>query len=752
MLTHKGRFRAVTETGTNFADKTYAVKFQCGTETIVTENHPYYIRDRYFQYVSRDTPKKRMLTEPNWIEVCDLDSNSFGATPIMSEESDIPELTNELCYMIGRYIADGHIAHYRRKDRIDSYTHNVIFSIGEDKAEEFEKNIKTYHYCKSKHGQSVYRYIFSSEWLEYLIVGLGLGDKASEKVISAQILNLPKDKLKAVIEGYLSGDGYYAEKQNKWFASTISHNLAITFALAVQKVYGTNCNIHYDDKRKTNVICGRTVNQSPIYTMEFKKSLSGKEKVVIDDGFVWSSLKYKEECGPAVVYNISVAEDESYVANNMVVHNCTKFSIANNKDRETFPYSGEGWELFYNGLLAKEKWKPDYILFENNHSIAQPIKDAVSECLGVGYTMIDSAKVSAQQRKRCYWTNFDVPQPEDRGILLRDILESGIVDREKSYALKHQQGNARDYIKKNHTQVAFEPIRVGTIENEAQREDFDSKQYRVYSPDGKATTLCGQGGGVGAKTGLYAVPVNETADGKAQCLRATYYKDGMRNMIGNTIDRKTCVAQPIKMLTEGEMDYMVRSVADGRTHFDFGYIQDATKDKGKCLTANIHKGVPYNVCIERADGTMTPVYEVRDGAIKYKDIWYPINLPDGYYIIRKLTVNECRRLQTIPDWYKMPVSATQSYKMLGNGWTNEVIMHILSQIPNIQNEEIEVLSMYDGMAGAMIALRELCCNVVRYDAYEIDKYCIQTAKANFPEIIHHGDASELRRDDWSLDR
>ena len=391
---------------------------------------------------------------------------------------------------------------------------------------------------------------------------------------------------------------------------------------------------------------------------------------------------------------------------------CTKFSIANNKDRETHPYSGEGWELFYNGLLAKEKWKPDYILFENNHSIAQPIKDAVSECLGVGYTMIDSAKVSAQQRKRCYWTNFDVPQPEDRGILLRDILESGIVDREKSYALKHQQGNARDYIKKNHTQVAFEPIRVGTIENEARREDFDSKQYRVYSPEGKATTLCGQGGGVGAKTGLYAAP--------------------------------------IKMLTEGEMDYMVRSVADGRTHFDFGYIQDATKDKGKCLTANIHKGVPYNVCIERADGTMTPVYEVRDGAIKYKDIWYPINLPDGYYIIRKLTVNECRRLQTIPDWYKMPVSATQSYKMLGNGWTNEVIIHILSQIPNIQNEEIEVLSMYDGMAGAMIALRELCCNVVRYDAYEIDKYCIQTAKANFPEIIHHGDAFELRRDDWML--
>ena len=52
-------------------------------------------------------------------------------------------------------------------------------------------------------------------------------------------------------------------------------------------------------------------------------------------------------------------------------------------------------------------------------------------------------------------------------------------------------------------------------------------------------------------------------------------------------------------------------------------------------------------------------------------------LKDGYYIIRKLTVRECMRLQTVPEWYEFPVSDSQAYKMLGNGWTCEVIAHIM---------------------------------------------------------------------------
>lgn len=82
--------------------------------------------------------------------------------------------------------------------------------------------------------------------------------------------------------------------------------------------------------------------------------------------------------------------------------------------------------------------------------------------------------------------------------------------------------------------------------------------------------------------------------------------------------------------------------------------------------------------ISCADGKEYKVYEVIDGLITFKEKQYPIKLKDGFYIIRKLTVRECMRLQTIPEWYEFPVSDTQAYKMLGNGWTVDVIAHLIS--------------------------------------------------------------------------
>lgn len=293
---------------------------------------------------------------------------------------------------------------------------------------------------------------------------------------------------------------------------------------------------------------------------------------------------------------------------------CTHWSIAQKNNRETEP-SGLGWELFKNYLIAKEKYKPDYFLYENNKSASQAIKDQISKELGQPLQYINSALVSAQNRQRFYCHNIpNVSQPNDRGTLLRDVLESG--------------------------------------------EDLSQN------------------------------------------------------------------------------------------------------DKSYCLTARYQGAVPWNT-LERAQRTMViepnlgtknnSLYDVKDGFITIKGKQYPIKLKDGYYVIRKLSVLECKRLQTVPDDYIFPVSKTQAYKQLGNGWTVDVIAHILSYIPNIQNEEVEVLSMYDGMSCGHIALDKLGVNVVRYYATEIDKYAIQTTMANYPNTIQLGDAFQVREDDWSVE-
>ena len=148
----------------------------------------------------------------------------------------------------------------------------------------------------------------------------------------------------------------------------------------------------------------------------------------------------------------------------------------------------------------------------------------------------------------------------------------------------------------------------------------------------------------------------------------------------------------------------------------------------------------------------TLIYPVRNGMITIKDKEFPIKLKDGYYIIRKLTPTECERLQTLPDGYTSSVSNTQRYKGLRNGWTAEVIIHILQatlkDIP--QDEENVILSMYDGIGTGRYCFDKLGYNNIEYYSYEIDKYAMKIANSNYPDIIQCGDAFQVRNNDWKL--
>ena len=447
---------------------------------------------------------------------------------------------------------------------------------------------------------------------------------------------------------------------------------------------------------------------------------------------------------------------------------CTHWSIAQTKNRETEP-RGLGWELFKNYLIALEKFKPDFFLYENNKSMAPAIRAQITRELGVEPILINSALVSAQNRQRLYWTNIPgVEQPEDLGILLRDILESGLPLKEKGYTLKANYANAGavNGVCGQHfpAPMAAEPVRIGTIESDAKNADFDSQQYRVYSPDGKSVTLCGQGGGVGAKTGLYATPVRvgdmPNADGIIRGGQAhrIYDTDGKGLTLtarpnGGGVDgplyavRTPIEYNPLQSCDVVVTDQNIRCTYKDRSGTAQGYTVYFDDVKGPSVIAgHAHK----MKIIEPATGKEWPVYEVRDGQITIKEKQYPIKLADGFYIIRKLTVTECKRLQTVPEDYIFPVSDTQAYKMLGNGWTVDVIAHILHYAPGITEEPLEVLSMYDGMSCGHIALNKIGATITKYYATEIDKYAILTTQHNFPDTIQLGDAFQTRSHDWRL--
>ena len=306
---------------------------------------------------------------------------------------------------------------------------------------------------------------------------------------------------------------------------------------------------------------------------------------------------------------------------------CTYWSIAQTKNRETEAH-GIGWELFQQYVRAIREAKPRFFIYENNKSMAPAIKEEISNAFGFEPIMINSALVSAQNRQRYYWVGIrqedgtyrkaNIEQPVDRGIVLRDVLD----DYQRS---------------------------VQTV----------------------------------------AEPVNVTNEGKSQTLKAQYYKNSIANFVGYTSTYgATGVAEPIEVrgmnyeLAEcNDKDESVIAKLDMPGSHDILTRVYSSNGKSPTITAmgggNTEPKV-FSDTTKVVSKTPTPHYIVKDGMITIKGKSYPIKLPDGEYIIRKLTVSECKRLQTVPEDYDMSViSNTQAYKCLGNGWTVDVIAHLI---------------------------------------------------------------------------
>lgn len=269
---------------------------------------------------------------------------------------------------------------------------------------------------------------------------------------------------------------------------------------------------------------------------------------------------------------------------------CQDLSIAGNRAG----LEGERSGLFFKYVEALNTIKPKWFLLENNVGMPQEAYEKISELMGCYPVEINSALVSAQTRKRYYWTNIGpkeislfglstcaIPQPKDKGIVLKDILETGNSCENKN--------------------AVSEPI---CVNSQSGRADGKAKQPssadRIYSINGKCVALLS--------------------------------------------GWKPNIAEPIRL---GHLE----GLSNGQANRVY-----SVRGKSVCLNANGGGG-----------GAKTGLYK--------------IDLPDGEYIIRKLTPVECERLQTLPDNYTEGISNSQRYKCIGNGWTVDVIAHIFSFIP-----------------------------------------------------------------------
>lgn len=268
---------------------------------------------------------------------------------------------------------------------------------------------------------------------------------------------------------------------------------------------------------------------------------------------------------------------------------CQGFSFAGKQLAFNDPRSSLFFE-FVAILTALRRANPNVKFLLENVKMKKIHLDVITTFLGVQPILINSALVSAQSRQRYYWCNWSIEQPADRGILLRDIIESGDVDRDKSYCIDanyFKGGSLNNYLEKSRRQV----VTGAAIRGRYEANGSTSQRLELNHSE-KANAL------------------------------TSVQKDSL-----------ICVG--------------IASDINDRDHHKRIYSSD-----GKSPTILASNGGNSEVKIA-LDGT--------------------------YY--RKLTPLECERLQTLPDYYTAHVSNTQRYRQLGNGWTVDVVAHILRSMP-----------------------------------------------------------------------
>lgn len=375
---------------------------------------------------------------------------------------------------------------------------------------------------------------------------------------------------------------------------------------------------------------------------------------------------------------------------------CQGFSFAGKMLNFDDPRS----KLFFEYVRLVKELKPKYFLLENV-KMKKESQDIISKYMGVEPIEINSSLVSAQTRKRLYWTNIpNVSQPEDKGVVLRDIIESGYIDDRmvnegKSHCLTARYSGAvwwNSIERRQRTMISLEQVDDKLRHPEATKKGYaeagedegldltfpKSKTRRGRAMKDKSNCLTAAGHDMGVvidpSKPNQINPSKEAAGKQPHMQDRVFHEDGKSHALTASFASRTNFGK-----FEEEDKELRPATIVGRRLNERGVREDYNKD------------VPMTQCLQvkhnsDKSGTLTTVD--KDNVLSENE---PGRYPDAYndkkLSWRKLTPLECERLQTVPDGYtlvieddKQKVSNSQRYKMLGNGWTIDVITHIMKNM------------------------------------------------------------------------
>jgi len=535
LMTHTGSFQRILNLQHKvYTGPLYKIKAKYHQPIECTPEHPFYVREKTRSWNNELRRYDISFNEPEWKKACDLNDTHYLGMKV-NTHSIIPEFTFErptnqhatkkhnitlddpnAWFMMGFFVGDGWIEETLKSDMRSM--NKIRFAINSSDTETVLSRITsvlpiTDKKCPS--GDSSDKYGCSDfVWFNIL---KKFGKYAHGKRIPEWVQDAPVEFVREFLAGYIASDGS-VNKKGSHSITTVSENLA----LGVQRLYlklGHLFGVEKTIRPKTTVIQGRTVNQRDTYRISgYTREIVRKQSSFIENGYVWY-VPFKIETSPVQnvpVYNFEVEHDNSYVVDNVIVHNCQPFSIAGNK--KGFEDETRG-NLFYKILEIIDKKQPQTLLLENvknlhaihNGETFKFIKNEI-EKRGyiVSYKVIDSRYYnSPQSRQRVYIICDKSKEYNFRDVKNPIVPVSSIIDNSITSFLSYEDKYTLEKCSEK-SMMKYKLMNKKSGKGGRQGE-------RVYRTTTCGPTICASSGGLGAKTGLYdfdgkirTLTVNET--------------------------------------------------------------------------------------------------------------------------------------------------------------------------------------------------------------------------------------------------
>ncbi len=450
VLTHTNKYQKVVKPMVNEANHIYKLSSTASEDLYVTEEHPFYVRKKTKVWDNENRTSKRVFESAEWVKTKDLTKDYYLGSAI-NNKSELPTWggvvfngafghevkQNELSklfanedfwWLVGRFIGDGWTREYTAQGKHDE---RFVLCCGKHKnCLEDVKNVLdrlpfSYHITEER---TTYKFQIVNKELARYCYQFGKG--ASNKHLTSDIINLPINLLKYFLDGYLTSDGHL-DKNGYYKISSVSQKLIYDTSQCIMKVYKTPVSVYRTKRNPTCIIEGRLVNQKDVYEVKFKKDKRKQDKSFYEDGYVWHPINKLEKLEyNGLVYNMEVENDNSYVVQNIIAHNCQDISVAG-KQLGLSEGAGTRSSLLWECAKVIEVKRPKYLLLEN-------VKNLVGKKHKADFDKwLDWLE---KQGYTNYWQvlnakNYGVPQNRERVFVVSILGEHKPYEFPKSTAL-----------------------------------------------------------------------------------------------------------------------------------------------------------------------------------------------------------------------------------------------------------------------------------------------------------------------------